>query len=112
MQVYRNNASSLLAASITDLDTIIQIDPADATLFGSLAADEYMMITLEDILGNLEVVKCTSITGANLTVERAQEGTLAQSFLMSTTRVENRNTRGTLERLVQREGDIIDGGTY
>ena len=112
MQVFANNASSLLAASIDDVVTTVQIDPADAPLFGALAADQYLMITLEDVLGNIEVCKVTAIAGANLTVVRGQEGTTPQAFLMSTTRVETRTTKGTQERFIQRVDDVIDGGYY
>jgi microcystin-dependent protein len=48
-------------------------------------------------------------TGDLLTVTRAQEGTSAQAFTNTTTRVELRNTKGTLERMVQRSGDTLTG---
>jgi microcystin-dependent protein len=111
-QLFANNASALLAASISDSDLTIQVAAGFGTLYPSPGANEYMLITLENDDGDIEVVKCTSRSTDLLTVAvagRGQEGTSAQSWTNGLTRVELRMTKGTMENLVQRDGDEMTG---
>ena len=108
-QLFSNNASSTLAVSIDAADTTIQVQSGYGALFPSPTGGDWFLITLEDNNANTEVVKCTSRSGDLLTVTRAQEGTSAQSFTNTVTRVELRNTKGTLERMLQRSGDTLGG---
>lgn len=111
-QIFGNNASSLLAASISDADLTIQVANGFGALFPNPGADEYFLVTLENDNGDIEIVKVTSRTTDLLTVPtggRGQEGTSAQSWTNGQTRVELRLTRGTMETFIQRGGDAMAG---
>jgi microcystin-dependent protein len=108
-QIFANNASSLLATSISDLDTIIQVEVGFGTFFPSPGASEYFIVTLENSAGDIEVCRCTSRTGDLLTVVRGQEGTPAAAWTGGLARVELRNTKGSMEVFLQREGDAMTG---
>jgi hypothetical protein len=106
-QLFSNNASSLLAASITPTTTVIQV--ASGAAFPSPTGGNYFVAALVNADGDLEIVKCTSRTGNLLTVVRGQEGTSAQSWVLNTTRVELRLTSGTMDNLLQKDGDTVTG---
>lgn len=111
-QLFGNNASSLLAASISDSDLTIQVAGGFGALFPNPGVDEYFLVTLENDSGDIEVVKITSRTSDLLTVPpagRGQEGTSAQSWTNGQARVELRLTRGTMEVFLQRDGDEMTG---
>lgn len=111
-QLFGNNASSLLAASISDSDLTIQVANGFGELFPNPGADEYFLVTLENDNGDIEIVKVTSRTADLLIVPpggRGQEGTSAQSWTNGQTRVELRLTRGTMETFIQRGGDAMEG---
>jgi len=107
--LFVNNASSVLAASINNLDLVIQVGSGDGLLFPSPSGSQYFAATLEDDAGNIEVVQCTSRTGDLLTVVRGFDNTVAQSFAMNVTRVELRLTAVVVEEFIQRNGDIMTG---
>lgn len=107
--LFSNNASALLAATIDSLDTTIQVASGFGANFPSPTGGQYFMVTLEDDDGDVEVVKCTSRTGDNLTVVRAQEGTTAQAFTLNVTRVELRLTKGVMEEFLQLNGGTMTG---
>lgn len=111
-QLFGNNASSLLAASISDADLTIQVAGGYGALFPNPGADEYFLVTLENDNGDIEVVKVTSRSTDLLTVPpagRGQEGTSAQAWTSGQARVELRLTRGTMEVFLQRGGDAMSG---
>lgn len=107
--VFTNNASALLAASIGTGDTSIQVAAGFGALFPSPGAGEYFNATLEDSSGNIEIVQCTSRATDILTVVRAQEGTVAQAFTLTVTRVELRVTKAMLEEFAQLSGFLMVG---
>lgn len=107
--LFANNASALLAASITDIETTIQVASGFGANFPSPTGSEYFMCTLEDDNGDIEIVKCTSRTGDNLTVVRAQEGTTGQAFTLTVTRVELRLTKEVMEGFLQLSGGTMTG---
>ncbi len=78
-----NNYSDTLATpSVGAGDT--SFDVSAATPLGTLAAGEFYTLTLTDDLTSptkTEIVKCTAISGNTLTVERAQEGTIALAWV-------------------------------
>lgn len=111
-QLFGNNASSLLAASISDSDLTIQLANGFGALFPNPGADEYFLVVLENDQGDYEVVKITERNTDLLTVPtggRGQEGTSAQGWTNGQARVELRLTRGTMELFLQRDGDEMTG---
>lgn len=107
-QLFANNASALLAASITDIETTIQVDSGYGALFPNPGANEYFVIALENSAGEIEICKVTARTTDLLTVVRGWDGTTAQAWTGGVTRVETRNTKGSMERFIQRGGDTME----
>jgi hypothetical protein len=110
INLFTNNASSLLASSITNVSTTLALTPATGTLFPSPGAGQIAVVTCEDVSGNLEIMWCTGRSGDNLTVTRAQEGTAAIAFA-SGSRVELRVTAGILTQALQKNGGDTLAGT-
>jgi microcystin-dependent protein len=111
-QLFANNASALLAASIDDDDLTIQVASGFGALFPNPGADEFFEVTLENAGGDIEIVKIESRSTDLLTVAsggRGQGGTSAQSWTNGVTRVEARLTKGAMDRFIQREGDTMSG---
>lgn len=108
--VFTNNASALLAASISDSDLTIQVAAGFGDLFPVVTAPQFAYATLEDNAGNLEIVKITARAAASdlLTVERGQD-TLAKAFTLTVTRVEIRLTKATMEEMAQTNGYTMTG---
>jgi hypothetical protein len=75
-----NNAVSLLASSLNTSATALTISLADADRFPSPTGGDWFPVTLFDSSANTEILRCTSRTGAVLTVTRGQEGTAALSW--------------------------------
>jgi microcystin-dependent protein len=111
-QKFANNASSLLAASIDDIETSIQLDSGYGALFPSPGAGEYFVVALENSAGDLEVCKVTARATDLLTVVRGWEDTVPQSWTNGVTRVELRNTAGSMRQMIQRSGDTMEGDLY
>lgn len=107
--VFSNNASALLASSIAPAALTVQVAAGYGALFPSPGAGESFYCTLEDNAGNIEIVQCTSRATDILTVVRAQEGTVAQSFTLTVTRVELRLTKATMEEFLQLDGGTLTG---
>lgn len=109
--VFTNNASALLAATITSGETTIQVAAGYGDLFPVITAPQYCYATLEDNAGNIEIVKVTARAAASdlLTVQRGQEGTVGQAFTLSVTRVELRLTKATMEEFLQLNGGLMTG---
>lgn len=111
-QLFSNNGSAFLAASISDSDLTIQVQNGFGGLYPNPGADEYFLVTLENEDGDIEIVMVTSRATDLLTVPpggRGQEGTSAQSWTNGQARVECRITGGTLEQFIQRTGDAMEG---
>lgn len=107
--LFTNNASALLAATISDADTTVQVASGFGALFPSPSGAQFFYATLEDDSGDIEIVKCTSRTGDNLTVVRAQDGTTAQAFTLTVTRVELRALKIVMEEFLQKNGGTMTG---
>lgn len=108
-RVFTNNASALLAATITNVETIIQVDAGFGALFPSPGASETARLRLVNAAGDLEIVELTSRTGDLLTVVRGQEGTAAIAWTLLVTRVELSLTAETMDSFIQRDGDNMTG---
>jgi hypothetical protein len=107
--LFTNNASALLAATITAVDTTVQVASGFGALFPSPSGGKFFYATLEDDSGNIEIVQCTSRTGDNLTVVRAADGTTAQAFTLNVTRVELRAVKIVLDEFLQKNGGTLTG---
>ena len=107
--VFANNASAVLAASIGPGDLTIQVAAGYGALFPNPGGGDYFYVTLESNTGAIEIVQCTARAADNLTVVRAQEGTTAQSFSLTTTRVELRITKAVLDEMLQLSGGLLTG---
>jgi len=103
--VIKNNASNFLADGINDSQTTIDLQSAAS--FPSLGAGEYFYGTIEDVSGQVEIVKVTNVAGNTLTVVRAQEGTSAAPFVEGS-RFELRITVGSVEDYVEQNAELAD----
>lgn len=111
-QLFSNNGSAMLAASISDSDLTIQVQNGYGALYPSPGANEYFLVTLENQDGDIEIVMVTVRASDLFTVPpggRGQEGTSAQSWTNGQARVECRVTGGSLETFIQRGGDAMEG---
>lgn len=111
-QLFANNASALLAASISDTDLTIQVAAGYGALYPNPGAGEFFIVALENSDGDIEFCKIESRSTDLLTVAsggRGQDGSSAQSWTNGQTRVEVRATKGSLDRFLQREGDVMSG---
>lgn len=110
-QVFSNNASALLAATISDVDTTLQVDAGFGALFPTATGSQHFRMALTNASGDLEIVDCTAHAVASdlFTVTRGQEGTSAQAWTLGVTRVELRLTAGTMDNFVQKDGDDMAG---
>lgn len=86
--LFCNNASTTLAGAISNTATSLQVATGAGALFatpinGTYTGGNYLCLTLNDAAtGQLfEVMHVTAVVGDTLTVERAQEGTTALSWL-------------------------------
>lgn len=107
--LFTNNATSLLAATISNSDTIIQVGSGDGALYPSPTGSQFFMATLEDNAGNIEIVRCTSRTGDLLTCTRGQDNTVALAFTLTITRVELRLVAAIQEEFLQINGGTMTG---
>jgi len=78
-QIFSNNATSTLSATLAAADTAVFIQPGHGARFPTIVAPDFAACTLEDASGNIEIVKVTAHAAAatTMTVVRAQQGTTA-----------------------------------
>lgn len=100
--LFANNASSTLAGPISPSATELNLASGGGALFPDPGADEQFALTLVDAATGLqtEILYCTERVGDTLTVVRAQEGTVAQSWLAGDPAA-NLATAGQMEAMVQ-----------
>jgi hypothetical protein len=94
-QKFINNWSTTLTASALAADTVLTVATAEAAKLGAVSAEDFVAMTLDDGQ-NIEIVRCTGVSGGDLTVARAQEGTSAQDWSLGTP-IECRLTAAALE---------------
>jgi len=99
-RLFTNNASTVLASSLTNVATTAFLNTGDGALFPAPGTNEFFMITFTDASGNIEICKCTSRATDTLTIERAQEGTTGLPFVGGDA-AELRNTKATMENFSQ-----------
>ena len=88
-----NNAVAKLSSNINSSQTSLTVD--DASIF----PDAPFLVTVNNNRHNMEIMRVTNVGGNTLTVQRAQEGTTAQSHEAGSI-VENNFTAGTYRTLV------------
>lgn len=106
-QKFSNNGSSKLAGSLTTIATSLSVTATEGAEFPTLGAGDWFQATLVKLVGGLpvvEVVRVTARTGDNMTILRAQEGTLATTFSAGDV-IELRPTAGGLDNMAQTEGN-------
>ena len=81
--LFANNANSTLAGAITNVATTANLASGTGVLFPNPGASQYFLLTLVDAATGLlnEIVQVTAISGDVITMVRAQEGTVAKSWL-------------------------------
>jgi hypothetical protein len=80
VQLFTNNASSILAATLSDSSSVLEV--SDGSSFPSPSNGDYFLVTLTQTgqESAWEIVKCTSRVSNALVVQRGQEGTLARTW--------------------------------
>lgn len=107
--IFTNNASALLAATIDDDDTTVVVAAGFGANFPDPTGGQFFYATLENDSGDIEIVKCTARVTDTLTVVRAQDGTTAQAFTLTVTRVELRLGKVVMEEFLQKNGGAMTG---
>ena len=72
---FTNNATSTLAAGITNSATSLSVASGQGALFPPLSAGDYFYCTLANTSGAIEIVKVTARSTDTFTITRAQDGT-------------------------------------
>jgi microcystin-dependent protein len=94
--LFANNATSRIPDDLGSGSTSLLVWPGDGAKFPQPGAGDFFTVTLEDRrTGQIEICTCTSRSGDMLQLVRAQEGTVAQNFLMGAS-VSNRMTAAVL----------------
>lgn len=116
---YTNDASALLAGTITSGSTTIAVATGLGALFPSPSGTEYFIVAIQDTSGNTEYVAITARSSDNLTVApvsaafpsggRGQEGTTPSAFTANLARVEIRLTAAQQAGLYEKDGDTLTG---
>lgn len=102
VQLFANNAASLLASSLTSIATSLSVTAGHGARFPTITGSDYFLATLCQMSGvdeaNFEIVKVTARATDTFTIVRAQEGTTALAYNAGD-KVELRLTKGTMEKL-------------
>ena len=80
--LFANNASTTLAAPISNTATSVTLASGSGSEFPNPSANQQFALTFNDAATGLltEIVYCTGRAGDTLTIVRAQEGTVAQNW--------------------------------
>jgi hypothetical protein len=110
--LFTNNAATILASSISSSATSLTVTAGTGDLFPSPSAGEYFYVTLANMSGMLEIVKCTARSTDTFTVTRAQDGTTAIAWNAGD-KLELRLVRAALDNFAQLDTalPIASGGT-
>ena len=69
----KNNASSSLAASMSETETMVHVLAGHGIRFPSLGAGDWFPLAIQNVQGEIEYVRATARAGDVITVTRAQE---------------------------------------
>jgi len=109
--LFANNCSTTLSVGITAGSTSIQV--ADSSAFPQPTGGDVIYITLEDPAGDIEVIRCSANDAVNtFTVDtggRGVDGTTAQAFNATETRVELRLIKSVVDNWLQLTGGSLTG---
>jgi len=109
--LFANNCSTTLSVGITAGSTSIQV--ADSSAFPQPTGGDVIYITLEDPAGDIEIIRCSANDAINtFTVDtggRGIDGTTAQAFNATETRVELRLVKTIMEAYLQKTGGTLTG---
>lgn len=110
MRLFTDSASGTLLADIAVDATTFFLGAGEGVLFPAPSnyPDEWALLTIENDLGQKELVRLTARAGDELTVIRGQEGSQALAYVAGS-RVELRVTASALNSYLQKgEGDLLD----
>ncbi len=71
----KNNASSNLAASLSQTETLVRLLAGHGVRFPTLGVGDWFPLAVQNVQGEIEYMRATARAGDVLTVSRAQEGT-------------------------------------
>jgi len=97
---FANNATTTLATAINSSVTSLTVAAGKGSLFPNPTAGQYFYMTLANIAGTVEIVKCTARSTDTFTIVRGQDGTTAASW-NSGDKVEQRLVATNLNNLGQ-----------
>lgn len=113
--LFKNNAASTLAGSITNVAVTANLSAGTGALFPNpnTATDEYFVLTLTDQATGLlnEIVHVTARSGDTITMVRAQEGTTALAWSAGDLAT-MLYTAGTAEVFSQELDSAVAGGIF
>jgi hypothetical protein len=102
-----NNATSTLAAGISNSDTSLTVRTGDGAKFPALNPGDWFPVTLMNMAdGTVEICRATARSGDTFTIERAMEGTPPAAF-PSGSLVQLRLTAGALGSLILERTALI-----
>lgn len=107
-QLFTNNASATLSVQAEIIHTTLTLQTNEGQLFPAPTGGDFFRATIEDTLGNVEIVECTGKATDVLTVIRARESTTAKIFPTGS-KVELRPTAGTQDAFLQVYGGVMQG---
>jgi hypothetical protein len=95
--LYKNNAASALASSITNVATSMSVTAGQGALFPTISGSDYFYVTIISFSNpsSYEIVKVTARSTDTFTIVRAQDGTTAAAW-SANDRVELRITNALL----------------
>lgn len=104
-----NNAFSTLSGSINGAAVSMTVATGHGDRFPVITAPDYTYITLEDVSGNIEIVKVTARATASdvMTIQRAQDNTVARSWAAGDI-VELRVVAALLDMAIAHVDDLVD----
>ena len=111
-QLFTNNASGTLNVQLETGVTTLTLEAGEAALFPAPTGADFAVATIENVAGDIEIVKITNNDTPStdvLTIVREQEGTTSADPFVTGSRVELRMTAATFDEFIQRSGATMTG---
>lgn len=109
--IFTNNLWATLGAALTATATSISLAAGHGARFPTIAAGDWLYMTLCDANNDLEIVKVTARSGDTLTVLRAQDNTVARAWHTGD-RIEARFVAAYLNEMVGAATAVLDAGGF